>query len=126
MLHHQISIIGLTWPSTPTIAMRPTSLARAKSQTISGDFRCMVPLPWQRTLVLVSNHPSERHVYKVCCITGYQLLGANDHQHQLLPCGLAIQLKPNPNPYLVVSGVWCHYHDPSPMLWCCTIHLGPI
>ena len=31
MLHHWISIIGLTWPSTPTIAMRPTDSAKAKS-----------------------------------------------------------------------------------------------
>ena len=62
MLHHWVSIIGLRWPSTQTIAMQTNNSARAKSEAISGGFKCGIPLPWSKPHIMVLNHSSRTNI----------------------------------------------------------------
>ena len=61
-MHHGISITGLTWPSAPTISMQPTNSATAKSEPISGGFRCLVLSLWPKHHVIVLYHPSGTYI----------------------------------------------------------------
>ena len=62
MLHQRKSIIGLTLPSMPAIAILTNHSATAKSQAIWGDFRCMVPLTWHKPHIMMLHHPSGTYI----------------------------------------------------------------